>query len=321
MKTHKVLDLFYTIEEGQDCFDGTRQECEDFKMLQPNNFMYKVVPMTAEEIASHPDNKQVKVVGSVDLSKFERPVKSVELPKEQEKAIKAMNKTLIPKPNFEIKKKYSPKLMEIYTKPKSELGDPEPEEVNRAFNLIKEIEKTEKGLNFLNHIARVFNPYNFNHMCKVVEDGFVCCITNKKIAGLLPLSKKLVEVTPITFQIKKSLCELTQKEIDDRNQRFAEMPEEYKAQRIGYFSLKSDKKISTAGFIALKYYLLEDTTRLLKFELKESSIEKVLGLTKETPTEYLERQRKSKLTTPDRSTFGLDENSLTKLQALKDKMQ
>lgn len=350
MKTHKVLDLVYTIEEGQDCFDGTRQECEDFVALQPNNFMYKVVPMTKEEIDLHPDNKQIKVVGSIDLSKFEKPIKLVTpiygksvkvvdlkgFSKEQkDEAMEAIGKSMesealkprrsaimLSKPKLEIKKKIQePKLLVIYSKPKSELGDPEPEEVNKAFNLIKEIEKTEKGLNFLNHIARVFNPYGFNHMCKVLDDGDVCCITNKKIAGLLPLSKKLAEVTPIIFTAHKILGELTQQEIDERNQRFSEMPEEYKVQRIGYFSLKSDKKISTAGFLALKYYLLEDTTRLLKFEVKPPSIEEVLGITKETPDEYRERQRKSKLTRPDTSTFGLDEKSLTKLQALKDKMQ
>lgn len=30
MKTHKVLDLIYTEEEGQVCFVGTIQECMNF---------------------------------------------------------------------------------------------------------------------------------------------------------------------------------------------------------------------------------------------------------------------------------------------------
>ena len=30
MKTHKVLNLIYTEEEGQECFSGTYQECLDF---------------------------------------------------------------------------------------------------------------------------------------------------------------------------------------------------------------------------------------------------------------------------------------------------
>lgn len=57
IKTHVVLDLHYTQEEGQDCFDGTLQECEKFAASQTPHFMYKVVPMTQQEIDSHPDNQ------------------------------------------------------------------------------------------------------------------------------------------------------------------------------------------------------------------------------------------------------------------------
>jgi len=56
MKTHVVLDLHYHENEGQNCFDGTKQECEDFAATQTPIFMYKVVPMTKEEIDAHPDN-------------------------------------------------------------------------------------------------------------------------------------------------------------------------------------------------------------------------------------------------------------------------
>lgn len=326
MKTHKVLDLAYSIEEGQDCFDGTRQECDDFVITQPNNFMYKVVPMTNEEIEQHPDNKQIKVVGSIDLSKFEKPKKMVRAVDIDIKKVGDIRDDFkhhkSSKPKFELKKKnqVSTKLLSIYDKPKSEFGDPDPEEVNRAFNLIKEIEKTEKGLNFLNHIARTFNPFNLNFTNKILEDGSVCCVTNKKIAGILPLSKKLVQVTPVVFTAKSMLGVVTQEDVDERNKNFSEMPEEYRVQRIGCFSQKSDKKISVAGFFALSYYLLNDTTRLLKFEVKKPSVEEILGLNKETPREYAERQRKSKLTTPDSCTFGLDEGNLSKLQALKDRM-
>lgn len=57
MKTHKVLDLHYHDDEGQDCFDGTLQECNEFASTQSPHFMYKVVPMTKEEIENHPDNQ------------------------------------------------------------------------------------------------------------------------------------------------------------------------------------------------------------------------------------------------------------------------
>ena len=55
-KTHEVLDLHYHEDEGQRCFDGTQQECEEFAATQSPSFMYKVVPMTKEQIESHPDN-------------------------------------------------------------------------------------------------------------------------------------------------------------------------------------------------------------------------------------------------------------------------
>lgn len=44
--THQVLDLVYTPDEGQECFEGTEQECYDFIQQQGGaTFMYKVVPI------------------------------------------------------------------------------------------------------------------------------------------------------------------------------------------------------------------------------------------------------------------------------------
>jgi len=56
-KTHEVLDLHYHEDEGQGCFDGTREECEEFAATQSPSFMYKVVAMTKQEIENHPDNQ------------------------------------------------------------------------------------------------------------------------------------------------------------------------------------------------------------------------------------------------------------------------
>ncbi len=58
MKTHIVLDLHYTVDEDQSCFDGTEEECQKFAATQTPHFMYKVVPMTKEEIDSHPANRK-----------------------------------------------------------------------------------------------------------------------------------------------------------------------------------------------------------------------------------------------------------------------
>jgi len=46
MKTHVVLDLVYTPDEGQECFEGTEKECHEFVEQQGGaTFMYKVVPI------------------------------------------------------------------------------------------------------------------------------------------------------------------------------------------------------------------------------------------------------------------------------------
>jgi hypothetical protein len=53
-KTHLVLDLVYTKDEGQEAFAGTLTECNDFVSEQGGaTFMYKVVPMTKEELLIH----------------------------------------------------------------------------------------------------------------------------------------------------------------------------------------------------------------------------------------------------------------------------
>lgn len=44
-----VLDLTYLPEEGQECFHGTREECDEFVASQSDYFMYEVVHMTREE--------------------------------------------------------------------------------------------------------------------------------------------------------------------------------------------------------------------------------------------------------------------------------
>lgn len=57
LKTHQVLDLHYTTDEGQECFAGTQEECYDFAATQSPSFMYRVVQMTQEEIKAYPDNE------------------------------------------------------------------------------------------------------------------------------------------------------------------------------------------------------------------------------------------------------------------------
>jgi hypothetical protein len=63
-KTHIVLDLVYTVDEGQECFAGTLEECNNFVSDQTvlcGKYSccstYKVVPMTVEESKIH-NNKQ-----------------------------------------------------------------------------------------------------------------------------------------------------------------------------------------------------------------------------------------------------------------------
>lgn len=50
-KTHKVIDLVYHEDEGNEVFVGTRQECEEWKAEQ--GFGYKIVPLTRYELKIH----------------------------------------------------------------------------------------------------------------------------------------------------------------------------------------------------------------------------------------------------------------------------
>ena len=49
MKTHKVIDLVYHEDEGNEVFEGSYGDCVKWKEQQ-NDFGYQVVPMTKEEI-------------------------------------------------------------------------------------------------------------------------------------------------------------------------------------------------------------------------------------------------------------------------------
>jgi hypothetical protein len=54
MKTHKVIDLIYHKNEGNEVYAGTEQECYDWIKEQGGySFTYQVVPMTNEEINNH----------------------------------------------------------------------------------------------------------------------------------------------------------------------------------------------------------------------------------------------------------------------------
>lgn len=48
-KFYNVLDLMYHPEEGQICFQGTMDECQDFVKNQSDFFMYKIVHENTEE--------------------------------------------------------------------------------------------------------------------------------------------------------------------------------------------------------------------------------------------------------------------------------
>jgi len=50
-KTHKVIDLVYHEDEGNEVYVGTQQECHDWAREQ--GFGYQVVPLTRAEIIIH----------------------------------------------------------------------------------------------------------------------------------------------------------------------------------------------------------------------------------------------------------------------------
>jgi hypothetical protein len=49
MKTHKVLDMTYHEDEGNEVYVGTQLECLDW-VREQDGFGYEVVPLTREEI-------------------------------------------------------------------------------------------------------------------------------------------------------------------------------------------------------------------------------------------------------------------------------
>jgi hypothetical protein len=52
--THQVLDLVYTLDEGQECFEGTEQECYDFIQQQGGaTFMYEVVQIVRKSVLAN----------------------------------------------------------------------------------------------------------------------------------------------------------------------------------------------------------------------------------------------------------------------------
>ena len=56
LKTHKVIDMILTEEEGNEVFVGTRQECEDWKSSQ--GFGYIIIPLTLSETADHNNSEK-----------------------------------------------------------------------------------------------------------------------------------------------------------------------------------------------------------------------------------------------------------------------
>jgi len=50
--THKVIDLVYHEDEGNEAFTGTYQECLEWKSDQ--GFGYQIVPLMKEELEHSP---------------------------------------------------------------------------------------------------------------------------------------------------------------------------------------------------------------------------------------------------------------------------
>lgn len=57
LKTHKVIDLVYHEDEGNEVYCGTQEKCHEWASEQ--GFGYQVVPMTKEEIETYPDNLEI----------------------------------------------------------------------------------------------------------------------------------------------------------------------------------------------------------------------------------------------------------------------
>ncbi len=54
MKTHVVIDLMYTEDEGNETFVGSLQDCHDFVEQQGGmTFSYQVLPLLENEYKFH----------------------------------------------------------------------------------------------------------------------------------------------------------------------------------------------------------------------------------------------------------------------------
>lgn len=154
---------------------------------------------------------------------------------------------------------YPQEIVSVYTERIEKLGDPEPREVNLAYAIFGKMWKDEGGKKFLMHlISAFFTPSSCGIWDKVIDDGKICVITGKKIAGILPLSKALVDAVPISYTAKKLLGELTPEEEEEKQQRIKDLPEEYRSQRIGYASRNSDKTLSCAAYVALQIFAIDN---------------------------------------------------------------
>ncbi len=76
-KLYNVLDLMYHPEEGQECFQGTMDECQNFLKEQSDFFMYKIVPVNNCE--------QNQLFENIDWSKVTQKKEVIELIKECER--------------------------------------------------------------------------------------------------------------------------------------------------------------------------------------------------------------------------------------------
>jgi hypothetical protein len=55
MKTHKVIDLVYYEDEGNEVFSGSYQECMEWKLEQ--GFGYQILPLSLDEIKFYNETK------------------------------------------------------------------------------------------------------------------------------------------------------------------------------------------------------------------------------------------------------------------------
>jgi hypothetical protein len=171
-------------------------------------------------------------------------------------------------------------------KPRTQIWDPNPEEVQEAYNKLKQMwNKDQKARNFVKHLVSAFLPYNqWNRLMNVseklenspikIDDNdlkkpFKCAILNHNVTGIGNISTEQSEysmkrmfidahmICEDTIEGQEKRTQYNNEEIKTLNDLRNKQSVEVKNCRIGVMSDTSDKYLQVESIIALQNFTIE----------------------------------------------------------------